>query len=144
MERQREILLLILNHETLENNVSINTRNTRPGTNGPRITMGFGRILHAEGVLVVGRCNQAELIGTQQIAGKGWAGDQFQRATENLVGLLGSEVSGQLRYRCIYLTTLTSNRAYRDGYYVIIYILCEYPTRQEARDSSFCVCGKER
>ena len=88
--------------------------------------MGFGRILHAEGVLVVGRGNQAELIGTQHIAGKGWAGDQFQRATENLVGLLGSEVSGQLRYRCIYLTILTGDRAHRNGYYAINIILCEY------------------
>ena len=144
MERQREILLLILNHETFENNVSINTRNTRPGTNGPRITMGFGRILHAEGVLVVGRCNQAELIGTQHIAGKGRAGDQFLRATENLVGLLESEISGLLCHSHIYVTILTGDRAHSNGYYAISSILCEYPTRQEARDSSFCVCGKER
>ena len=65
-------------------------------------------------------------------------------AAKDLVGLLGSEISGLLCHSHIYVTILTGDRAHRDGYYVINSILCEYPTRQEARDSSFCVCGKER
>ena len=108
-----------LNHEALENNVSIDTRNARPGTVGPGITRSLVAVVHVEGVLVVGRSGQAVLIGTLLVGGERRTGDKDLGTAQNLVGLLVSPAHALLGHRDVDLAGFAGDSAHRHRNYVL-------------------------
>ena len=108
--------MLLLDHEALENDVSVDTRDTRPSTTGPGITARGVGIHHAECVLTVWGCGQAVLVGTKLVVGETLAGDQYLRTIENHVGLLCSIGGALLRHGDVDLALLAGDCAHRNGY----------------------------